>query len=98
MLSDGSIRNRYVIHIVNKTESDEIYAINVEGIPPKSLDMHHFSAVTIKAGKGLNMNATVNLSADDALKVKHFKFVITPASTKEPIKIEASFNTQQEQS
>ena len=97
MLSDGSFRNRYVIHIVNKTESDEIYAIDVEGISPKALDMHYFRAVSVKAGKGLNMNATVNLSAEDALKVSKFNFVVTPASTKEAVKIEASFNSQREQ-
>jgi polyferredoxin len=97
MLSDGSFRNRYVIHIVNKTESDEIYAIDVEGISPKALDMHYFRAVSVKAGKGLNMNATVNLSAEDALKVSKFNFVVTPASTKEAVKIEASFNSQRDQ-
>jgi polyferredoxin len=93
MLSDGSIRNRYVIHIVNKTESDEIYTIDVEGISPRALDMHHFRSVSVKAGKGLNMNAAVNLPAEAASKVKNFKFVITSASTKEVIKIEANFNS-----
>jgi cytochrome c oxidase accessory protein FixG len=93
MLSDGSIRNRYVIHIVNKTESDEIYTIDVEGISPRALDMHHFRSVSVKAGKGLNMNASVNLSVEEASKVKNFKFLITPASTKQTVKIEASFNS-----
>lgn len=92
MLSDGSIRNRYLIHIVNKTESDEIYTIDVEGISPRALDMHHFRSVSVKAGKGLNMNAAVNLPAEEASKVKNFKFLITSASTKEVIKIEANFN------
>jgi polyferredoxin len=93
MLSDGSFRNRYLIHIVNKTEADEIYAIDVEGISPKSLDMHFFKAVSIKAGKGLNMNATVNLSAEEASKISKFSFVITTASTKEVTKIETNFNS-----
>jgi len=92
MLSDGSIRNRYVLHIVNKTESDEIYTIDVEGVSPRALDMHHFRSVSVKAGKGLNMNASVNLPAEEASKVKNFKFLITSASTKEVIKIEANFN------
>jgi polyferredoxin len=93
MLSDGSFRNRYVIHIVNKTEADEIYAIDVEGIAPKALDMRFFKAVSIKAGKGLNMNATVNLSAEDASKTNKFNFVITKASTNEVTKIETNFNS-----
>lgn len=96
MLSDGSFRNRYVIHIVNKTESDQIYAIDVDGISPRSLDMRFFKAVSIRAGKSLNMNATVNLSAEDALKVNKFNFVITQASSREVIKVESNFNAPRE--
>jgi cytochrome c oxidase accessory protein FixG len=96
MLSDGSFRNRYVIHIVNKTEADQIYAIDVEGISPRSLDMRFFKAVSIKGGKGLNMNATVNLSAKEASEVNKFNFVITRASSKEVMKIESNFNAPRE--
>ncbi|MCF8158482.1 MAG: cytochrome c oxidase accessory protein CcoG [Burkholderiaceae bacterium] len=96
MLSDGSFRNRYLIHIVNKTEADEIYAIDVEGISPRSLDMHFFKHVSIKAGKGLNMNATVNLSAEEASKINKFNFLITRASTGEVIKVETNFNSPRE--
>jgi autonomous glycyl radical cofactor GrcA len=97
MLSDGSFRNRYVIHIVNKTEADEIYAVDVEGISPRSLDMHFFKQVSIKAGKGLNMNATVNLSAEDASKIDEFNFLITRASTSEVIRVKTNFNSPREQ-
>jgi hypothetical protein len=85
-----------VIHIVNKTESDQIYAIDVDGISPRSLDMRFFKAVSIRAGKSLNMNATVNLSAEDALKVNKFNFVITQASSREVIKVESNFNAPRE--
>lgn len=96
MLSDGSVRNRYMIHIVNKTEADQLYAIDVEGISSKALDMRFFKAVSIKAGKGLSMNASVNLSAEDASKVKEFNFVITQASTQEVLKIETNFSSPRE--
>lgn len=96
MLSDGSFRNRYQIHIVNKTESDQLYTIDVEGISPRSLDMRFFKAVSIKAGKGLHMNATVNLSAAEASKVKAFNFVITQASSNTVTKVETNFNAPRE--
>jgi len=96
MLSDGSFRNRYVIHIVNKTELDQIYTIDVEGVSPRSLDMRFFKAVTIKAGKGLRMNATVNLSAEDASEVKTFNFLIRQAASKEVTKVATNFNSPRE--
>ena len=96
MLSDGSFRNRYLIHIVNKTEADQIYAIDVEGISPRSLDMRFFKAVSIKAGKGLSVNASVNLSAEDASKIHEFNFVITQASSNEVMKVETNFNIPRE--
>jgi polyferredoxin len=96
MLSDGSVRNRYLIHIVNKTEADQLYSIDVEGISPRSLDMRFFKAVSIKAGKGLIMNASVNLSAEDASRMDEFNFVITQASTQEVMKIETNFNSPKE--
>ena len=96
MLSDGSFRNRYQIHIVNKTESDQLYTIDVEGVSPRALDMRFFKAVSIKAGKGLHMNATVNLSAEEASKVHEFKFVITQASSNTVTKVETNFNAPRE--
>ena len=96
MLSNGSLRNRYLIHIVNKTESDQIYTIDVDGISPRSLDMRFFKAVSIKAGKGLSVNASVNLSAEDASKVREFNFLITQASTQKVIKVETNFNSPRE--
>lgn len=58
--------------------------------------MRFFKAVSIKGGKGLNMNATVNLSAKEASEVNKFNFVITRASSKEVMKIESNFNAPRE--
>lgn len=96
ILSNGSLRNRYLIHIVNKTEADQIYTIDVDGISPRALDMRFFKAVSIKAGKGLSLNASVNLSAEDASKVHEFNFLITQASTQNVIKVKTNFNAPRE--
>jgi cytochrome c oxidase accessory protein FixG len=95
LLSDGSFRNRYTIHIVNKTEKDETYSLKVRGIPESALDMGSIPAIKVRAGKDLNINAKVNLSHELAEKTREFEFVITPSEPNaEPLMIEAHFNSQ----
>ncbi len=97
MLSDGSIRNRYQIHIVNKTEHDETYQLGVQGIPSDALDMGSLPTITVKAGKGLSVNAKVNLNSTMAASTHEFDFVIKPLNKQaEPLNVEASFNSQHE--
>lgn len=96
LLSDGSFRNRYQIHIVNKTEEDQVYRITVKDIPADSLDMGNLSEVKVHAGKGLTVNAKVNLPSELASKTNEFEFVITPTNNNsEPLEVEASFKSQQ---
>lgn len=95
LLSDGSFRNRYQIHIVNKTEKDEIYSLKVRGIPQSALDMGSIPAIKVRAGKDLTVNAKVNLSHELAEKTREFKFVITSSEpSAEPLVLEANFNSQ----
>ena len=95
MLSDGSFRNRYQLHIVNKTEHDETYTLAVRGIPASALDMGNLPAIKVRAGKDLNINAKVNLSAELAGKTSKFEFVIKPSSpSTEPLLREAHFSSQ----
>jgi hypothetical protein len=42
------------------------------------------------------MNATVNLSAEDASEVKTFNFLIRQAASKEVTKVAANFNSPRE--
>lgn len=95
LLSDGSFRNRYQIHIVNKTEHDQVYKLSVEGIPESALDMGNIPEVRVRAGKALSVNAKVNLSSQQAAVTDEFHFVINPDKPDvEPIKVEAKFVSQ----
>lgn len=83
-LSDDQVRNRYKVHIVNKTEHEEKYRIALRGVPAESLDMGaEPNPVTIKPGKDLRISAKVDLDEDMAKKLQEFDFVITPVSTPE---------------
>lgn len=93
-LSDGSIRNRYQLHIVNKTEQDQTYKLGVDDIPTEALDMGNIPHIMVRAGKGLTVNAKINLSHEQAEHTDKFEFVITPSEAgAEPIKINARFNS-----
>jgi len=95
MLSDGSFRNRYQIHIVNKTEHDEVYKLSVRDIPESALDMGSLPELNVHAGKALSVNAKVNLSSELAESTHEFHFVITPSEQNaEPVVVEAHFNSQ----
>lgn len=96
-LSDGSVRNRYQLHIVNKTERDETYQVQVRGIPAEALDLGAVSLIRVRAGKNLVLNAKVNLPEATASKTREFEFVITAdAAPKEPIVRKAKFMSGQD--
>ena len=95
MLSDGSIRNRYQIHIVNKSEHDETYVLNVRGIPHEALDIGSIPEIKVRAGKNLNLNVKVNLSSELAKVTSRFQFIVTPSSPEaEPIVLDAIFTSK----
>ena len=78
LLSDGSYRNRYQMHIVNKTEHKIKYRVTLLGIPQTALDMGSIPAIEIAGGRDLWVNLKVNLSVEQAAKTKSFVFLITP--------------------
>lgn len=80
-LSDEEVRNRYEIHIVNKTLLDEQFLIKVEGIPESAVKMDSASnPVRIHAGKDLRFPVKVDLDEHAAENTKKFKFIIIPQS------------------
>ncbi|HWU83115.1 MAG TPA: cytochrome c oxidase accessory protein CcoG [Methylophilaceae bacterium] len=92
MLSDGSIRNRYQIHIVNKSEQDEVYTLTVRGIPQDALDIGSIPEIKVRAGKNLNLNVKVNLSSELAKATNRFQFVVTPSGADmQPIVLDTNF-------
>ena len=96
LLSDGSVRNRYQIHIVNKTETEQTYEVTVHHIPKEALDMGNIPEIKVRAGKALAVNAKINLSHELAEKTHEFEFEVTQVSTGEKMELEASFNTPRE--
>ena len=83
-LSDERIRNRYKIHIVNKTERVESYTISVQGIPGKALDMGAESnPARIHPGKDLRLPIRIDLEEDVAKHTHEFEFVIIPSANPE---------------
>jgi cytochrome c oxidase accessory protein FixG len=77
-LSDGDIRNRYQIHITNKTLEVQNYRISVQGVPESALDLGEMREVSVRQGKSVMVLANVRLSPAMVSKVKEFEFVITP--------------------
>jgi cytochrome c oxidase accessory protein FixG len=94
-LSDEEVRNRYEIHIVNKTLQDEHYLIKVEGLPESAVKMDAVSnPVLIHAGKDLRFPVKVDLDEHTAEQVKKFKFIIVPQSAPAQQEVrQASFDT-----
>jgi cytochrome c oxidase accessory protein FixG len=93
-LSDGSFRNRYQIHIVNKTEQDEIYQLTVRGIPAGSLNIGDIPQIRVRAGKSLTIGARIDLPREIAITTQAFDFVIQPSSSDaEPLVVHTNFNS-----
>ncbi|MCX7628479.1 MAG: cytochrome c oxidase accessory protein CcoG [Methylophilaceae bacterium] len=83
-LSDDRIRNRYKMHIVNKTEHEERYVIRVRGIPEEALDTGaEDHPVVIRSGKDLRLPIRVDLDAEMAKHIREFEFEIVPLSEPE---------------
>lgn len=92
MLSDGSVRNRYQINIINKTEHEQRYELRVQGIPPKALDIGQIPEIRVRAGKALSLNAKVDLTAEQARHTKEFSFIIIPTLAEaEPVVVKTNF-------
>ena len=94
-LSDETVRNRYQLHIVNKTEHEETYTIAVRGIPAEALDLGAVEEIRVRPGKDLHLNAKVDLEEALAERVDAFEFVVTPASAPDqPLLRKVSFSSE----
>ncbi len=83
-MSNGTVRNRYEIHLVNKVQLAEQYLIKTEGLPENSL---HFgpsgNPLTIQPGKDMKIPVKVDLDEVTAKSTKSFNFIIVPLSNPE---------------
>lgn len=78
VLSDGSIRNRYQIHITNKTIEEQTFRISTQGVPEQSVDLGEFSEVKIRPGKSIMVWASVSLAPEMARKTEDVEFTVVP--------------------
>jgi cytochrome c oxidase accessory protein FixG len=76
VLSDGNIRNRYQIRLTNISGAQETYTIEARGIPAGALDLGNFSQVTIRNGRSVIVQASVQLDPTSAQRTHDFEFVI----------------------
>ena len=84
VLSDEKVRNRYEIHLVNKTQVDEHYLIKVDGIPESAVKMGTgTNLVLVHGGKDLRLPVKVDLDEDAAEEIIGFNFIIVPQSKPE---------------
>jgi len=98
VLSDGHIRNRYQIHITNKTIEEQSYHIIANGLPEKALDINgEMTDVKVRPGKSVLVLANVNLTQEDAHRISEFEFVVTPKGKQDkPMVKKVRFNSKQE--
>jgi cytochrome c oxidase accessory protein FixG len=98
MLSDGHIRNRYQIHITNKTVEEQSYHIAARGLPEQALDVGGgMSDVKVRPGKSVLVLANVDLTQDEVKKTGEFEFIVTPKGKQDhPLIKKVRFNSEQE--
>jgi cytochrome c oxidase accessory protein FixG len=93
-LSDGRVRNRYMVHIVNKTEHEEVFTIKTQGVPEQALDLGHLPEIRVRAGKDLSIAAKIDLDHELAEHTHELKFIVTPQSKPdEAVVREVNFST-----
>ena len=78
VLSNGDIRNRYQIHLTNKSGTDMEYRITTQGLPPGALDLGEMKTVTVHSGNSVIVQASIKLTPEQVGKYPRFDFVITP--------------------
>lgn len=82
-LSNEKVRNRYEVHIVNKTEHDESYLLTVRGIPTEAMDLGANADIHIRPGKDLKIPVKIDLNEAIASGTREFEFVVIPKSAPE---------------
>ena len=97
LMSNGDIRNRYQIHITNKSVEEHGYHIAVRGVPERALDIGAMSDVNVRPGKSLLVLASVTLSPAEVQTIGEFEFVVTARNKPDqPMVKKVRFNSKAE--
>ncbi|NOT17528.1 MAG: cytochrome c oxidase accessory protein CcoG [Sulfuriferula sp.] len=90
ILSSGEVRNRYQIHLTNKTDHNVVYSITAKNLPANALDIGAMQNVTVHSGKSVIVQASVKLQPELADKYKNFEFVIQSLTNPADKSVEAA--------
>lgn len=74
-LSNGDLRNRYIVRITNKTTAKAQYILRVEGLPEESLSGS--TRLVVPAGKTYTQTFNVVLPEKTAQVTEKFKLILT---------------------
>ena len=97
VMADGGIRNRYQIHITNKSVEEHGYHIAVRGVPQHALDIGSMGDVKVRPGKSVLVLASVTLSPQEIQKISVFEFIVTAQNKPDqPMVKKVRFNTKPE--
>jgi len=97
LMSDGDIRNRYQIHITNKSVEEHRYHIAVRGVPERALDIGAMRDVNVLPGKSIMVLASVTLSPAEVQTIREFEFIVTAKNKPDqPIVKKVRFNSKGE--
>jgi len=83
-LSNGDLRNRYVLSITNKTTQKAQYVLRAEGVPDQALS--GTSQVQIPAGKTYTQMFNVVLPEKTAMNTNRFKLILMQQGRPEALK------------
>lgn len=97
LMSDGGIRNRYQIHITNKSVEEHGYHIAVRGVPEQALDIGAMSDVKVRPGKSVMVLASVTLSPAQVQAISELEFIVTAKNKPDqPLVKKVRFNSKPE--
>ncbi|MBS4097637.1 MAG: cytochrome c oxidase accessory protein CcoG [Sulfuricella sp.] len=98
VMSDGHIRNRYQIHITNKTLDEQNYHIAARGLPEQSMEVGGgMDDVKVRPGKSVMVLANVDLAPNEVMTINEFEFTVTPKNQQDkPLIKKVRFNSKQD--
>lgn len=97
-LSDGSVRNSYTIHILNRTHADQNFALSAEGLDVESMKVLSAGEFTgenlaVLANKVGDFRVTIASHAPESATPQDIIFVLTDHATGKVVKTRSMFIT-----
>jgi len=90
VLSDGRVQNRYVIKVVNKSETEKTYHLSLQGFDRAELEVRPSDRIVVEAGRNVTVQARVIAANPDHLHQHGFSFVLHGQQTEDETLMENS--------